>query len=154
MFYPEDPILGTVLEYQNFSFSIYYEEEDLLIPGNTTRYPVVITPNQTNPTTVVRTNGDPGSISGYFYDSFDNSITYRTPQDTFVTVDKFEQISRSELSEMTSYDADTTRTINYTYTVSAMNGSTVVAINNYTITVQNDWTSGKNSLQTYVGYTR
>jgi len=71
-----------------------------------------------------------------------------------VTVDKFEQISRSELSEMTSYDADTTRTINYTYIVSAMNGSTVVAINNYTITVQNDWTSGKNSLQTYVGYTR
>lgn len=154
MFYPTLPLLGTVLEYQNFSFQIYYEEEDLLIPGSTTRYPVTITPNEVNPVTVSMANGDPATISGYFYDSFDNSIIYRTPQDTFVTVEKFEQISRSALSEMVSYDADTTFIKDYTYTVKAMDGNTVKAINIYTIKVQNDWTSGKNSLQTYVGYTR
>ena len=157
MFYPEDSILGTVLEYQNFSYSIEYEETTIGGEGGTgttTRYPVNIVFNQVNPPTVSKSNGDPATISGYFYDSFDNNIRYRTPQDTFVNTKKFEQIDQTKLSEMVYYLADTRSTIDYTYTANAMNGNTVVASKVYTITVQNDWTNGKNTLQTYVGYTR
>lgn len=158
MFYPEDSTLGTVLEYQNFSYSIEYEETTIGgeggAGGTTVRYPVQIVFNQQNPPTVVKVDGDPATISGYFYDSFDNNIQYRTPQDTFVNTKKFEQIDQTKLSEMVYYLADARRTIDYTYTANAMNGNTVVASKVYTITVQNDWTNGKNTLQTYVGYTR
>ncbi len=164
MFYPSDSLLGTVLEYQNFNFSIYYEETTISgtpsgsggsgTTTSVTRYPVTITFNEENPNTVTKTDGDPASISGYYYDAFDNSLQYRTPQDTFVTVDKFEKIDQNALSEMIYYLADQRRTIDYTYTAKAMDGTTVKAINIYTIKVQNDWTNGKNTLQTYVGYTR
>jgi hypothetical protein len=164
MFYPSNTQLGTVLENQNFSHTIYYEVSltsgtpvelgGTGVTTTTTRYPVVITFNEQNPATVTKVDGDPAVLSGYYYDSFDNTLQYRTPQDTFVTVDKFEDISQSELSEMVYYLADTRTSINYTYTAKAMDGSLVKAINIYTITVQNDWTNGKNSLQTYVGYTR
>jgi len=40
-----------------------------------------------------------------------------------------------------------------TYTAQAMNGSTVVATQVYTKTITNNWTSGKNLLQSYVGMT-
>jgi hypothetical protein len=164
MFYPTNTLLGTVLEYENFNFPIYYEEETTsgtsIESGGTgvtttvTRYPVSITFNEENPTTITKTDGDPASISGYYYDAFDNSLQYRTPQDTFVTVNKFEEINQNALSEMVYYLADQRRTIDYTYTAKAMDGTTVKAINIYTIKVQNDWTNGKNTLQTYVGYTR
>lgn len=164
MFYPTNQNLGTVLEYENFSYQIYYEVS--VTTGTpvsqggtgetttTTRYPVQISFDQQNPPTVTKVDGDPGTISGYFYDSFDNSLQYRTPDDRFVTVEKFEEIDQSKLSEMIYYLADTRRTIDYTYTVRAMSGNTVIDTTTYTITVQNDWTNGKNTLQTYVGYTR
>lgn len=161
MFYPTDRDLGTVLEYQNFSFQIYYEEESSTgtsgeNSGTTTitRYPVQIVFNQENPVTVTKVNGDPASISGYYYDAFDNTLQYRTPEDTFAIVDKFEKIDRNNLSEMIYYLADTRRTIVYTYTANAMNGANIVSSTTYNIIVQNDWTNGKNTLQTYVGYTR
>lgn len=164
MFYPTNTLLGTVLENQNFAHTIYYEEEitsgTSVETGGTgvtttvTRYPVTITFNEQNPSTVTKVAGDPALLSGYYYEAFDNTLQYRTPQDTFVTLDKFEDITRSNLSEMVYYLADTRRTINYTYTAKAMDGLVVKAINIYTITVQNDWTNGKNALQTYVGYTR
>lgn len=164
MFYPIERVLGTVLEYENFSYGIYYEVETTSgtsvesggtgVTTTTTRYPVQIVFNQENPPTVIKTNGDPANLSGYFYDSFDNSLQYRTPQNTFVVTDKFEKIDRSALSEMIYYLADTRRTIDYTYTANAMDGDDVIASTTYTITVQNDWTNGKNTLQTYVGYTR
>jgi hypothetical protein len=157
MFYPENSVLGTVLEYQNFSYPIYYEVTTLGVGGvggTATRYPVQIVFNQTNPPTVSKINGDPATIFGYFYDSFDNNLQYRTPQDNFVNVKKFEEINQDALSEMIYYLADTRRTIDYTYTANAMDGNNIVASKIYTITVQNDWTNGKNTLQTYVGYTR
>jgi hypothetical protein len=164
MFYPSEEVLGTVLEYENFSFPIYYEVETItgtpVSEGGTgtsstiSRYPVEIVFNEDNPVTVLKINGDPATIFGYFYDSFDNSLQYRTPQDTFVTVDKFEEIDQNALSQMIYYLADTRRTIDYTYTANAMNGNAIIASKIYTITVQNDWTNGKNTLQTYVGYTR
>jgi hypothetical protein len=155
MFYPTVTQLGTVTENQSLNFEIYYEEENILTL-TTTRYPVTIVANETNPSTIsLQSLVSPirASISGYYFDSFTNSIQYRTPTDTFVTVPKFEQIDITKLSEMVSYDADTNRTKNYTYTATARDGLIVKGINIYTITVQNDWTNGKNSLQTYVGYT-
>ncbi len=164
MFYPSDSELGTVLENENFSFSIYYEVETTEgttveeggtgVTTTTTRYPVEIVFNQENPSTVLKTNGDPASIFGYYFDAFDNSIRYRTPQDTFVTVEKFEEIDRGALSEMVYYLADTRRTIEYTYTANAVDEDTVIDSKVYTIVVQNDWTNGKISLQNYVGFTR
>jgi hypothetical protein len=155
MFFPSITQLGTVTENQSLNFEIYYEEEDIITLA-LTRYPVTIVPNQTNPSTIlIQSLVSPirSRISGYYFDSFTNSIQYRTPTDTFVTVPKFEQIDITKLSEMVSYDADTTFTKNYTYTATARDGLIVKGINIYTITVQNDWTNGKNSLQTYVGYT-
>jgi hypothetical protein len=159
MFYPSDTNLGTVLEFENFSFQIYYETESNEGEENgeggvVTRYPVKLLFNQVNPPTVNKTEGDPASLSGYFYDSFENSIQYRTPQDTFITVEKFDEVGRNNLSEMIYYLADTRRTVDYTYTANAMDNDEIIASTIYTITVQNDWTSGKTSLQTYVGYTR
>lgn len=154
MFYPINTQLGTVTENQSFSFEIYYEETNIGLA--VTRYPVTIVPTVTNPSTIlIQQLASPirSRISGYYFDSFTNTIQYRTPTDTFVTVPKFDQIDITKLSEMVSYDADTTFTKIYTYTATATDGLIVKGINNYTITVQNDWTSGKTSLQTFVGYT-
>jgi hypothetical protein len=164
MFYPADTTLGTVLENENFSFQIYYEEEVSSgeseedggsgVTTTVTRYPVTISFDQVNPVTVTKLDGDPASISGFYFDAFDNTLQYRTPQDTFAIVDKFDKIDRNNLSQMIYYLADTRRTIIYTYTANAVDGDNIIATTTYSIVVQNDWTIGKNNLQTYVGFTR
>lgn len=153
MFYPDEQILGTVLENDVFSFQVYYEVENTEL-ATVIRFPVEITFNQPNPATVNKTDGDPASIFGFYFDSFNNSMQYRTPQDTFVIVEKFEEIDTVLLSEMIYYLADTRRTKEFTYTAKAIDGDEIIATKTYTIVVQNDWTNGKNSLQTYVGLTR
>jgi hypothetical protein len=112
-------------------------------------YPVTITANETNPSSI-SISGD--TISGFYFDSFDNLITYRTPEGTFPVVTKFNQIDITKLYEMISYKASTSQSRTFTYTATALNGSEIVATQVYTKTVTNDWTSGKNSLQEYVGY--
>jgi hypothetical protein len=148
---PWNPIstdLGSVNEIVSFSHTITYEEEDPLTMTMVS-YPVTITANQVNPNTISVTGA---SISGYYFDSFDNTITYRTPEGTFPVVTKFNQIDLSRLYEMISYKASSASSKTFTYTATAKNGDTVVATQTYSKTVTNDWTSGKNSLQEYVGY--
>lgn len=137
--------LGSVNENISISHTITYVDDITMIS-----YPVTITKDQVNPNTIVVSGG---TISGYYQDSFENIITYRTPEDTFPIVTKFEEIDLNKLYQMISYKASTVSSRTFTYTAKAMDGTTVLDTQTYSKTVTNDWTSGKISLQTYVGYT-
>ena len=115
--------LGSVNENVSISHTVTYVDDATM-----TSYPVTITATETNPNTIT-ISGD--TLSGYYQDSFNNTITYRTPEGTF-------PVSTSRV---------------FTYTATAKDGATTLATQTYTKTVTNDWTSGKTSLQTYVGYT-
>jgi hypothetical protein len=141
---PESTDLGSVNEIVSFSHTITYTD-DLTM----TSHPVTITANEVNPSTI-SIAGD--TISGYYFDSFDNTITYRTPEGSFPVVTKFNQIDLDRLYEMISYKASSVSSKTFTYTATAKDGATIVATQTYSKTVTNDWTSGKNSLQEYVGY--
>jgi hypothetical protein len=145
---PESTDLGSVNEIVSFSNTITYEQED---PGTMTMvsYPVTITVNQVNPNTISVSGG---ILSGYYFDSFDNTITYRTSEGSFPVVTKFNQINIDQLYEMISYKASLVSSKTFTYTATAKDGDTIIATQVYSKTVTNDWTSGKNSLQEYVGY--
>lgn len=142
---PSSTDLGSVNENVNISHTVTYTDDMTM-----TSYPVVITADQVNPNTIT-ISGD--TLSGYYVDSFDNTIKYRTPEGTFPIVSKFNQIDVDKLYQMISYKASTVLSKTFTYTAKAMDGTTVVATQTYTKTVTNDWTSGKNSLQYYVGLT-
>lgn len=148
MWNPVSSDLGSVNENVQFSHTVSYEAEDPLTMTMVS-YPVTIIANEANPSSI-SISGD--TISGFYFDSFDNTITYRTPEGTFPVVTKFNQIDITKLYEMISYKASTSQSRTFTYTATALNGSEVVATQVYTKTVTNDWTSGKNSLQEYVGY--
>lgn len=150
MFTPLETNLGTINEESNFSFSVTYEYETLPdpefpeLPTETIIYPVVIIAEEIVPTVLVSGN----IISGYYTDSFNNTIQYLNQGKDLVTTDKFGKIVN--LYEMVKYGADQSRTKVFNYTANAMNGEVIIDSKVYTITVQNDWTFGKNTLQAYV----
>lgn len=137
--------LGSVNENVSISHTVTYVDDATM-----TSYPVTITATETNPNTIT-ISGD--TLSGYYQDSFNNTITYRTPEGAFPVVTKFNQVDLNKLDEMISYKASTSTSRVFTYTATAKDGAITVATQTYTKTVTNDWTSGKTSLQTYVGYT-
>lgn len=142
---PSDVDLGSVNENVNFSHSFTYVDDlDMF------EYSVTVTANETNPSTI---SISANNISGHYTDSFDNVITYRTLDGQFPVVTKFNQIDLNELYQMISYKASTSSSKTFTYTAIAKDGDTVISTQTYTKTVTNDWTEGKNSLQTFVGYT-
>lgn len=143
MWNPVSSDLGSVDENVQFSHTITYQEEDP-ITMTMVSYPVTITANEVNPSSII-ISGD--TISGFYFDSFDNLITYRTPEGTFPVVTKFSQIDIAKLYEMISYKASTSQSKTFTYTATAGTATQV-----YTKTVTNNWTSGKNSLQEFVSY--
>lgn len=142
---PSSTNLGSVNENVNISHTVTYTDDMTM-----TSYPVTITADQVNPNTILISGN---TISGYYIDSFDNTITYRTPEGTFPVVSKFSQIELNKLYQMISYKASVSTSRTFTYTARAMDGTTIVATQTYTKTITNDWTSGKNSLQYYVGLT-
>jgi hypothetical protein len=144
MWSPESTDLGSVNENVSFSHTVSYTDELTM-----TSYPVTIAANEVNPNTI-SISGD--TISGYYFDSFDNTITYRTPEGSFPVVTKFNQIDIDKLYEMVSYKASVVSSKTFTYTATAKDGDDIIATQVYSKTVTNDWTSGKNSLQEYVGY--
>ncbi len=137
---PSSTDLGSVNENVSISHTVTYVDDATM-----TSYPVTITATETNPNTIT-ISGD--TLSGYYQDSFNNTITYRTPEGTFPVVTKFNQIDLNKLDEMISYKASTVTSRVFTYTATAKDGATTVATQTYTKTVTNDWTSGKTSLQT------
>jgi hypothetical protein len=142
---PSETDLGSVNENVNISHSFTYVD-DL----DMTEYSVTVTAVEVNPSTIVISGN---SISGYYTDSFDNTITYRTQDGQFPVVTKFNQIDLDKLYQMISYKASTVLSKTFTYTATAKDGDTVIASQTYTKTVTNDWTEGKNNLQLFVGYT-
>lgn len=144
-FTPSDEILSTINENVNFSFSITYEADQK-------SYPVLITSLEENPNTVTIFEN---TINGYFYDSFVNTITYKTKENNIVTVNKFEEIDKTILTDIVSYKADVNHYKNYTYRADAMSldGSIVIDSKVYTIIVSNDWTEGKENLHKFLEYT-
>ena len=142
---PSETDLGSVNENVNISHTFTYVDD-----GDMTEYPVTVTAVETNPVTI-SVSGD--SITGYYTDSFDNTITYRTESGDFPVVSKFSEIDLTQLDQMISYKASTVLSKIFTYTATAKDGDTVVASQTYTKTVTNDWTEGKTNLQTFVGYT-
>lgn len=150
MFTPSETNLGTINEEVNFSFSVTYESEVTPdpelpeAPPEFISYPVVIIAEEVVPTVTVLDN----TISGFYTDSFNNTIQYLSQGKELVTTDKFGKVVN--LYEMVKYGADKSRTKVFNYTANAMDGETIVDSKVYTITVQNDWTPGKNTLQAYV----
>lgn len=139
-FTPSDTNLGTYLELADVSETITYVDEF------DAAQEVTITAQETNPVAIIITNGETATITGKYSDVFDNNIQYRTPSNTFVDVKKFTEIDVDNLSEIVFYRPDTTTSTIYTYIAEA-NSETKT----YTITVDNDWTAGKNNLLEYLG---
>jgi hypothetical protein len=146
MWTPELEELGSITENVNFSHEItyFYGEGEL-----GTLADVVITTNDNNSTVFVGGN----SISGKYTDTFSSGITYKAKDKSFVTVDRFSNIPISNLEEVISFKASTEEYKVYNYTATAIVDNVVVATKTYTKTVVNDWTSGRDSLVQFVGYT-
>lgn len=142
---PFEPVttnLNTLDEFKNLSHKITYTG---YVGSVATNYPVTITALDTN--TAINVTGD--TISGYFSDAFDNTIHYRNIDDTFTTVNKFEQIDEEALYGIYHYDADENRTKVYSYLAEANNEQKT-----YTITVTNNWSNGRNQLLKYSNPTK
>lgn len=151
-FIPSTTQLNTVNELKNLSHTITYVETtgaSGVGGGSSTFYPVAIT--TTMPNTTINIAGD--TINGYYSDAFNNEIKYRTVDDQFVTVNKWQDIAYAiaaeSLSELYYYKADTTTRIVYNYIATA-NGQSQT----YTINVDNDWTFGRNQLIKYTNFTK
>lgn len=142
---PVSTDLGSVNENVPFTHSITYTDDLTML-----EYPVVVTADQANPSSITITGN---TISGFYQDSFDNTITYRTKDGQFPVVTKFNQIDLNSLYQMISYKASGSLSKTFTYTAKAMDGTTVLATQVYSKTVTNDWTSGKVSLQQFVRLT-
>lgn len=140
---PVSSNLGSVDEGVSFSHPITYVDASLI------SYPVTITASETYST--VSTAGS--TISGYYTDSFNYTVEYIDDSGKLDTVSKFSSININSLHEMVSYKASMVGSKTITYTANAMNGQTIVATQIYTKTITNNWTSGKNLLQSYVGAT-
>ena len=138
-FIPSNTNLNQLDELKNLSHTITYT--DLLGVS----YPVTVTAVDTNAT--VNVSG--ASITGYYTDSFTNDIQYRTPNDEFVNVSKWNDIDISKLDELIYYKADTTPYKEYSYIAEA-NGESKT----YVITVTNNWTPGRDMLVRYVNATK
>ena len=136
---PETTNLNTLDEFKNLSHTIRYYEMFGIAPAlSQTYYPVTIQAVDENST--INVSGD--TISGFYSDAFDNEIHYRNKDDTFTTVTKFEQIDTDKNYDgVYHYDADINRTKIFNY-IATSNGQT----KNYTITVTNNWTNGRNQL--------
>ena len=165
---PEESLLGTHAELQNFTHNIEYYvagaagDPEAIPPteaGEDIYYTVRITPQQVNPNTVVFTTGDPGVISGFYKGVFNDSLTTRNESGNITTITTlgapegsvFEKVSRTGLSEVISFKADTTRSRTFTYLAEALDEENVIATTVYTILAQDlNWTPGQLNLKELV----
>lgn len=143
-FYPTNANLGTVLELENFFYSITYTS----ILG--TSYPVTITTNMPNTSVTVTSN----TIFGYFSEVFtSNTIVYlsRDRQDistsSWATIEA--ALQNSSILEIYDWSPDPTISKTYYYTARANNET-----KEYNIVVLNNWDTGKNNLLYYLDRTR
>lgn len=172
---PDTTLLGTVTEFQNFSYSIQYYEETITpggvdpvtgLPGEdlVTRiyYPIMVTQTNQKPTVGV-TGGDPAIISGFFRYVFWDTIQYRNFNDQLITLTGtetkgaweqfYEQIN--DVYQLSYFDPDGSRDRSFSFTASAYDGLNVISTQTYTIRVYDpSWTSGRNNLVSAVASIR
>lgn len=146
MFSPVFTELGPTNEYNTFSHVITYEDSLQVPPVSGTVVITSLQPSEDPDSIVISGN----TISGYFYDSFDKTLKYRTPDNRFITVDKFTDIDKENLSEMISYRPSLDFSRIFSYRADAYVGDSIVDTKIYTIEVVQDWTSGMESLKEYV----
>lgn len=169
---PTETLLGTVVENENFSYSIQYYTEETgpstpdpvtgePVPGATTQtyYQVRVVPQTVKPTVTI-TNGDPATISGYFQKVFNDVIQYRNYEGSIVTLTgdaltgAWDKLNTNDAFEMTSFRPDTSRDMTLTYNASAYNGETVVASQAFTVRIFDpSWTAGQTNLKNAVAIT-
>lgn len=165
---PSTTLLGTVREFENFSYSIQYYEEvpgavdpisGLAGPATQTYYPVSIIPAAVK-ATITTTNGDPATIAGFYKYIFFDTVKYRDYNDTIVTLvgdetqGAWEKLDINSTFEMTDFDPDRARDVSFSFTANAMNGSTVLASQVYKVRVYDpNWDNGKNALKAAVAAT-
>ena len=170
---PTETLLGTHAELENFSHSIqYYDEgaagDPLAVPpveaGEPVYYNVRITAQQFNPNTVEFTAGDPGIISGFYKGIFNDTLTTRNKDGSFNTITTlgdpegsiWTKVDTTNLSQVISFKADTTRSRTLTYLAEAydpLDPEVIVASQTYTILAQDrNWDPGKLALKELVSY--
>ncbi len=170
---PTETLLGTHVEFQSFNYSITYivpgaEADPLADPpteaGEETRYNVRIIPQEGAVPTVSLTAGDPGSVSGYFTRVFNDTIKYKTFTDQIKTVvtdsttGAWDKVINSEVDEVLSFKADTSRNVIKNYLAEAYDPlfpNVVVSSKSYTINIKDlNWTTGQTLLKQLVTLTQ
>lgn len=175
---PEITLLGTHPELGEFTHEIEYydagsEADPLADPpteaGEDVYYNVRITAQESNPDTIVFTEGIVGtsvaSIGGYFKQAFNDSLTTKSEDGSITTITTlgepvggvFSKIDRNNLKQVISFKADTTRSRLFTYTATAYevvdDEEVIVSTNEYTILLQDkNWTPGMMNLKELVSY--
>jgi len=132
---PSNTTLGTVDERDAFSFTITYTN----ISGQSEN--VTITTNDSDSGVIITNN----TISGIYQDVFDQTIKYRTKQDTFVEVQKWSEINTDELYGVYHFIQDPATTKTYTFEATAGGASQT-----YSIIVNNSLDYDKRQLARYV----
>lgn len=135
---PSNTTLGTVDEGDAFNFTITYTN----VGGQSEN--VTITTNDLDPGVIITNN----NIAGKYEDVFDQTIKYRTKQDTFVEVQKWSEINTAELYGIYHFIQDTARTKTYTFVATAG-----AASQTYSVIVNNDLDYDKRQLAKYVNPT-
>ena len=174
---PDLEQLGTVTETQVFTFSIKYAQETTVNAesGETALeyFPVKITADESNPSTVVITNAPTDStISGFYGAAFNDTVTYMKDDLSYETVNTIttEPLGTSVWDKLTSDqnvreviqfmpDLTRTRVFNYTCVAGLMDAFGNIPIPISTTVKQiilsdRNWTPGKNALQSAVAQTR
>lgn len=158
MWTPEESLLGTHAELENFSHSIQYfvgAEPEIKF------YTIRITPQQVNPDTVTFTTGNPGVVSGFYKGIFNDALTTRSRDGVLTTITTlgepegsvFDKVDRDNIFQVISFKADTTRSRTLTYLAEAIENETVVSSKVYTILAQDtNWTPGQLALKELVSY--
>lgn len=138
-FSPIESQLATLDELKNLSFTITY------VDALGESFPVTVEALTPNSTVAVSGN----SIAGYYSDAFTYSVAYKKTDNTYATVSKFQQVESDKVYELYSYTPNTTQSTTYTYVARAYSGSTVIATQEYTVVVTNNWSFGRNQLVKY-----
>lgn len=136
---PSNSVLVSVDEGDLFNKTITYtdditqQSEDVTIVANDPDPGVVITDN---------------NIAGRYEDVFDQTIKYRTKQDTFVEVQKWSEINTTELYGVYHFIQDSRNSKTYTFEATAGSNNKT-----YSIIVANDIDYDKRQLAKYVNPT-
>jgi len=134
-FLPENATLSTVDEGESFNHSITYTDEF----GESSV--VTIIANDINSNVLISSN----NITGFYEDIFDQTIKYRTLNDSFVEVQKWNDVNLDELYGIYHFIQDVRTTLTKSFTAFA-NGESKT----YNIIVNNSLDYDKQKLAEYV----